>query len=173
MERVELGRLQVDLDSRSGRIQLVMHGQLDEHSKLAKVLDEVGETTVIDLGDVTFVNSVGVREWISFLRNLHARGVDVTLVRCSEPMVHQMNMIIEVQVGATVESFFAPYECGSCGCESSMLLEVDAYRSKLEQGQPPPMKCPECAEDMFFCDLPDRYLVFLQHSRGVVGGGNA
>jgi anti-anti-sigma regulatory factor len=162
-EVVTTGRLQIEYTSAGSETRVVMRGQIDERTQLVTFADRLADHAVMDLEAVSFINSVGVREWIRFMRNLAQRGVRVTLRRCSEAMIQQMNMIVEVQTGADVESFFAPYECESCGCEASMCLHVNENLAALRSGKAPTMACPECTGTMEFNEIPERYLLFLEH----------
>ena len=84
------------------------------------------------------------------------------LQHVSEPIVHQLNMIIATRGTATVTSFFAPYACDGCGREDSQLIDVGAHAEALAQLQPPPQICPECGKTMAFNDFPERYFTFLR-----------
>ena len=68
------------------------------------------------------------------------RGIAVELRRVSEPVIHQLNMIVATR--AHTRSFYGPYACDRCGREESMLIDVDVNGSTLAQLQPPPMTCP-------------------------------
>ena len=88
-------------------------------------------------------------------------GLAVELRRVSEPLVHQLNMIIATRGAADVTSFFAPYACDACGREESLLVDAAAEADRLRRLEPPPMPCPECGAQMAFNDFPERYFSFL------------
>jgi len=157
-----LGRLEVSVERSSDGELLVLRGQLDDQAALSTLLDQLGKRVVIDLGGIRFINSVGVREWIVFLSALIGRGTKVVLRNCSEPMVHQMNMVVEAGSGAEIESFHAPFVCSGCGSEQSVVLEVEPIREQLKARTVPPQPCPDCKDTMRFDDFPNRYLLFLE-----------
>jgi anti-anti-sigma regulatory factor len=158
--RLTTGRLEIDWTP--GREHfVVMHGQLDERADLESFAKQLADAVVLDLERITFINSIGVREWIRMLRALEMRKVRVVLRRCSEALVLQMNMILEMQTGTTVESFFAPYLCEDCGHESSRCLDVREHAAGLRRMQLPPQPCGECGSMMQFSEIPARYLLFL------------
>ena len=163
-ERITTGRVDIDMTSSSDGSVVSMNGQIDERAQLVPFAESVGDPVAIDLEKVSFINSVGVREWIRMLRAMKGRGLKVRLERCSEAMIQQMNMIVEAKGAADVASFYAPYYCDGCGFEGSMLVDVDAHRPALGAMEMPPMACPECKEPMEFSDIPERYLLFLQTS---------
>ncbi|KAB2910677.1 MAG: hypothetical protein F9K40_02100 [Kofleriaceae bacterium] len=140
---------------------LTIGGDIDDSTSLAPFVAQLKRSPIIDLGDVTFINSVGVREWITLLGELAQRGLRVTLRNVSEPMVRQMTMVLEARGDAAVESFYAPYACDSCGDERALLLQVDQHKDALEAHKPPPLPCPSCGSEADFDEFPNRYLSFL------------
>jgi anti-anti-sigma regulatory factor len=141
---------------------LVLAGAIDETAHLSGFLARArGGRLALDLAGVTFINSLGVRDWIRLVAAAQAAGLAVELRRVSEPLIHQLNMIIAARGDAQVTSFYAPYACDSCGREESLLIDAVAHRERLLRLEPPPMACPECAAPMAFNDFPERYFSFL------------
>jgi anti-anti-sigma regulatory factor len=141
---------------------LALVGSVDENADLVQLLAQAKDgRLVLDLGGITFINSLGVREWIRFLASAAGNGVKVQLIRVSEPLIQQLNMIVAARGQAEVVSFFAPYACDACGREESLLIDLAANRQRLAAGDPPPEKCPECGAVMAFNDFPQRYFLFL------------
>lgn len=140
---------------------LIIAGEIDDDTVLTSVVDELRTTPIIDLGAVTFINSVGVREWVLLLDQLAQRNLKVTLREVSEPMVRQMTMVMEARGSAAVESFYAPYTCTSCGDERPLLIAVSEHRAALAKLQPPVLPCRSCGADAVFDDFPARYFSFL------------
>ncbi|MDB4955306.1 MAG: hypothetical protein JWO36_2875 [Myxococcales bacterium] len=145
--------------------QIVLAGSIDETAKLADLVHRAtAGRLVLDLSGVTFINSLGVRDLIRLQAAAQQARIAVELRRVSEPIVHQLNMIIATRGNATVVSFFAPYACDACGREESLLIDALAYGKQLARLEPPPMKCPECGAQMAFNDFPERYFSFLTNS---------
>jgi anti-anti-sigma regulatory factor len=141
---------------------LALAGAIDETAALHELLPRAqGGHLVLDLAAVTFINSLGVRDWIRMLAAAQKAGIAVELRRVSEPLVHQLNMIIATRGAAQISSFFAPYACDGCGREESLLIDAVADRERLLRLDPPPRACPECAAQMAFNDFPERYFSFL------------
>jgi eukaryotic-like serine/threonine-protein kinase len=141
---------------------LVLAGAIDETSALHELPGRArAGRLVLDLAAVTFINSLGVRDWIRMQAAAQKAGLEVELRRVAEPIVHQLNMIIATRGAARITSFFAPYACDACGREESLLLDAVAYRERLGGLDPPPMSCPECGAQMAFNDFPERYFSFL------------
>jgi hypothetical protein len=154
------GRLEVAMSTFSGVRHVEFVGQLDERADLRPVVEDVGWSVVFDLAAVSFINSIGVREWLRLLRNLHEKGVLVLLRRCSEAMVLEMNMIVETVQYVRVESLYLPYACDACGYEASLCIEVERHRELLRNMKAPPQRCHECPAAMTFSEIPGRYLLF-------------
>jgi hypothetical protein len=155
------GRLQLTTLAEEGPGVLALAGAIDEHARLGELLGcAAGGRLVLDLAGVTFINSLGVRDWIRLQTAATAGGVAVELRRVAEPLVHQLNMIIATRGSATVRSFFAPYACDACGREEALLLDV-AASPELTRLEAPARSCPECHAAMAFNDFPERYFSFL------------
>ena len=142
--------------------KLVLAGAIDETAVLHELTGRaLGGRLVLDLAAITFINSLGVRDWIRMQAAAQQAGLAVELRRVSEPLIHQLNMIIAARGTAQITSFFAPYACDTCGREESLLIEVAPHRDRLLRLEPPAMACPECAAQMVFNDFPERYFSFL------------
>src|SRR5690242_15379757 len=155
------GRMTIDAQGDA----LVLAGAIDESAALHELIGRaVGGRLVLDLGGVTFINSLGVRDWIRMQAAAQQQGIAVELRRVAEPLVHQLNMIIATRGNAAVTSFFAPYACDNCGREESLLIDAIAHNAGLTRLEPPAMTCPECGSPMAFNDFPERYFSFLAGS---------
>lgn len=157
---LQLGRLLV-VRSPS---RIVLSGRLDDAAPLSNVASsDLSRAVVIETGAITFVNSIGIREWMRLLRTLHEAGIAVVLEKVADVLITQMNMIPEARGHATIASFHAIYICDACGAEATPLIDVALHRDELAAMKPPLMKCGECGGVMALGDYPERYLsVFRQ-----------
>lgn len=155
------GRLHITPDPKTpGRV--VLAGAIDEAAGVIDLVQRAaGGSLVLDLAGVTFINSLGVRDWIRMMQAAQKANLAVELQRVSEPLVHQLNMIIATRGAAAVASFFAPYACDNCGREESILIDAVAHAGTLAAMTAPPATCPECQAQMAFNDFPERYFSFL------------
>jgi hypothetical protein len=152
------GRLQLTQEAD----QLVVAGAIDETATIGELVGKArGGKLVLDLAGVTFINSLGVRDWIRMQAAATKAGVAVEMRRVSEPLVHQLNMIIATRGTAKVTSFYAPYACDACGREESVLIDAVKNGAGLAQLEAPAITCPECGAQMAFNDFPERYFSFL------------
>jgi hypothetical protein len=141
---------------------LTLAGAITEAASLARMLDHAkDQRLVLDLGGVTFINSLGIREWIRMQQAAATAKIGIELLRVAEPIVHQLNIMPAARGVSIVTSFFAPYICDDCDQEHTMLLDVRTHGADLAKQRAPAMKCPQCKRDMEFADPPDLYFMFL------------
>lgn len=77
---------------KSGTLTLRLSGEIDQNVHLVKLAEGLSGHVEIDVFEVRRINSVGVGEWIKFMRALQDT-CSVTLVRCSRAIVSQLNTI--------------------------------------------------------------------------------
>jgi hypothetical protein len=154
MTTVRSGRL--DLHVKGSRAQLT--GRLDDSCQLGELAGHLPPgDVVIDTAGVTFVNSIGMREWGRFIRALRERGT-VTLEAVADVLMAQMNLISEFLGRVKITSFHASYACPACGYEASLLIDALAHAAGLRKLEAPRLPCPECSAAMELADFPERYL---------------
>jgi anti-anti-sigma regulatory factor len=142
--------------------RVAMVGRIDDSATFADVPARLpaGEV-VIDTDGVTFINSIGMREWIRLLRALRETGRLVRLERVADVLITQMNLIAELK-GVTISSFHAQYVCPACGAESAPVVDAVANAPLLSQLKVPALPCPECGAAMELGDFPERYLMIFK-----------
>lgn len=159
MKAVRLGRLEVQIEGD----RVTMRGRIDDSVVFAELLPHLPPgDVVIDTGGVTFMNSIGMREWGRLLRALRERGSAVTLERVADVLITQLNVLRDPAVSVTIKSFQAQYVCPRCGAEHVLLVEVAPHAQALRRLEPPRMPCPECSGSMELGDFPERYLTIFK-----------
>lgn len=153
--------LRVDLYKDSRATTLRLSGAIDETAQLVELGSRVDPPLVIDLGGVKLINSIGVRDWVRFLRAVVPRG-PVTLRHCPVLMVNQFNLIRGAATGAHIDSFQAPYMCDGCGAEEIVELTPGRHLPKGSKSTPPDFPCPRCGGSLRFDEFPESYLLFLE-----------
>ena len=127
------GRLDIDITGS----RVTLSGRIDDEGRAYELLAAIPEgDVVIDTSGVTFINSVGMREWMRLVRALRERG-EVTLDRVADVLITQLNLLPDVARSVTITSFHAQYLCGSCGAESTPLVDAVAHAQGLRQLQAP------------------------------------
>lgn len=138
--------------------RVALSGEITEASDFTPLVPQVsGVTAVMDLAEISRINSSGIRQWINFVTALTRSGSRLTLQRCSPPVVAQLNMSTDFARGAVVRSVLAPYFCASCKREFTREISLDdqAAQKLLE-----PYGCPQCGAECELDDLPDFFLSF-------------
>jgi anti-anti-sigma regulatory factor/DNA-directed RNA polymerase subunit RPC12/RpoP len=155
----QLGKLTI---TRSAS-RLELSGRLDDAAPLSSfATSDLERQLVIDTGGISFVNSIGIREWMRLLRTLREAGIRVVLENVASVLITQMNMIPEARGEATIASFHALYVCERCGAEATPRVEVAPHREELAALRAPSMTCGECGGKMELGDYPERYLTVFR-----------
>jgi anti-anti-sigma regulatory factor len=136
----------------------VIAGALDEKAQLQPLLRwSSSKRVILDLAGVTFVNSLGVREWVRLQAAARDAGVRLELRRVAEPLVLQLNVVPAARIASDVTSFYATYICDACGEEQPELIEV----ASLADMKPPVRACRACGKPAMLAAPPDLYFSFL------------
>lgn len=156
---MKLGRLEATIAD--ARLTLV--GRIDDTSPLGELASQLpAGDLVIDTAGVTFVNSIGMREWLRLLRALTSAQRGVTLERVADVLITQLNLMPSLGPGVRITSFYAQYACNRCGAEAAMLVDAVAHAASLARLQPPASPCAECGSAMELADFPERYLTLFK-----------
>jgi predicted RNA-binding Zn-ribbon protein involved in translation (DUF1610 family) len=151
------------LDVRVEGARIALHGRIDDTASFEALAAQTPAGGItIDTSGVTFVNSIGMREWMRMIRVMRERG-PVILEGVADVLMTQMNMIPEFAQSVRVTSFHAQYVCPSCGHESAPLVDAIAHADGLRALRAPKLPCPECGAAMDLGDFPERYLSIFKN----------
>jgi anti-anti-sigma regulatory factor len=157
--RARLARLvQWEIVEDTEKTRVVIKGDITEATNFVDLLPVMVGRVDFDLSQVTYMNSLGVRAWVEFLRDAPIQGYE--LHACSVSFVLQASLSDSVLGRGTVTSFFAPYICESCEHEEERLLQSAAVLAGPDNS-PPTFTCVNCGGQLTLDDLPQRYLAFL------------
>ena len=144
------------------RMVLKISGGVDEDANFHPV--ELGAATcvVLDLSDITAINSVGIREWIKWVKSFPA-PVQLSVRRCPKIIVDQINMVAGfLPPATTIESFFVPYYSDGSGTEKMVLFEKDK-EYKGGDLHPPETVNDDSGEAMEMDVIEAKYFKFLKN----------
>jgi len=157
--RARLSRLtQWEIVEGADRIRVVLKGDITEATSFKDLLPVMVGRVDFDLSQVSYINSLGVREWVNFLRRAGVQGYEFHA--CSTAFILQASLVPDVLGRGTVASFFAPYHCEECEYGEERLLQTATVLAS-EAREPPEYQCPSCDGVLILDDIPDRYLAFL------------
>ncbi|HEY0254707.1 MAG TPA: STAS domain-containing protein, partial [Kofleriaceae bacterium] len=123
-------------------------------------LTQIPGPLVIDLGGLERINSLGVRDWMHFVRTCEAAGTALTFERCSPTIVGQMSMITGFMGASHISSIEVPYVCTSCNHEQLQLLDLDAG-GELQLA----IECPKCRAPTQLDDFAEIYSEVVRLAR--------
>src|SRR4051812_10372568 len=105
------------------RLILQISGGVDEDANFQQIDTGAYKSIVLDLAGITGINSVGIREWMKWIKTFNAE-VQFTIRRCPKIIVDQINMVAGfLPPKAMIESFFVPYYSDASGSEKMILFE--------------------------------------------------
>ena len=141
----------------NGKEQLQLSGVIDEDTDFEELKKEQGPL-YLNLAGVTGINSLGIRGWVNFWKELS--GKEVFYIECPPVIVRQMNMIPSFSGPAKVVSVFVPYVCENCETEELVLVGQQELASN-----PPQIKetfpCKKCQQgEMELDGNPKQYFAF-------------
>jgi anti-anti-sigma regulatory factor len=147
------------LECRIENQRAFLSGTIDEHTDLdptfARLVEAPGDPLILDLRDVTRINSIGLRNWMQQIRTLTAHR-HVIMEAISYVFAMQMSLNGIMGSGVVVSSV-APYYCPKCDANRMMLVTREEFRAVSAV---PAKACPECQTVMDFDELED-YFRFL------------
>jgi anti-anti-sigma regulatory factor len=142
---------------------LAIVGPIDETAQLVDLVAKLpaGQRIALDLSAVTFVNSVGVREWVRMQTAARQANIELELRGVAEVLVHQLNIVPATRAASRVISFYATYACEHCDDEQPRLIDVSKHHALLTRMQAPEMLCQPCQKTMVLANPPELYFSFL------------
>ena len=136
-------------------------GWLDGHATLPD-LGFVSGTLIINLFELSFINSLGIRDWVNWIKTVRAEK-GITLIRCSPPFVRQISILQNfIPEGVTVESICVPYFCDQCEREERQLINIGTGIETL----PAEIPCVICKGEMSIDVVKNTYFKFWEKKAG-------
>jgi hypothetical protein len=140
-------------------ITLALKGEFDEDFNLEKIQLPAGYHVIIDLKEVSFINSVGTREWVRWTRRLPPTQ-SLKFTNCSGVFIDQLNMIDGfVPSHSKIESFLVPYYCEDCKIVLTELVTSQSLQNSKKL--PPFIVCEACRAPAELDAVSSSFLKFL------------
>ena len=157
----------LDIETVGEDIVLRMPVTVDERVEFPKERPFLRSRIIFDCVNTKLVNSMGTSLWIEWMRR-NDRRQQYVFRNCPRKIVEMMSYMPDfLPQEYTVESFFAPYECLSCGFEGLELNMRGKDFLEAQNGNEPTVKvaselnCPKCTGKMEFAVVENVYLRFL------------
>lgn len=151
----------IDSKAEGGKLVVNLKGSIDEDANFQPL--DVGANTgvVLNLQDVTAINSVGIREWIKWVKAIPA-SVQLIVKNCPKIIVDQINMVSGFLPPTTVvESFYVPYFADASG-EEKMVLFTNGKEFKGGEVTAPAGIKDSAGEEMEMDVIEAKYFKFLK-----------
>lgn len=143
--------------TKEGKTQICLKGVIDEDTDFTDIKKEQGPIH-LNLSGITGINSLGIRMWVNFWRELSS--TPVFYIECPPVIVRQMSMIPSFSGHAQVLSVYAPYVCNDCETEQLVLISSEQLMSNPPQ-IPETLTCNQCkVGEMELDGSPRQYFSF-------------
>ena len=140
---------------------VIFSGPINENigNNLARLAHEVGKNVTFVLKDIEYINSIGIRCWLEFLRNFE-EGRTIVYTECAPDIISQINMIPQLAGNATVTTFYGTLACPACETERLCLFDAaDGHRALLERAKG--QSCEKCKGQLELEEDADAFFNFL------------
>lgn len=151
-----------------GRLDISIEGPISEKNPFFDINPQRFESINLDLTKVTFINSIGVKNWINWIGR-SSKESTITLNNCPFVIVNQANIVDGfLPRNATIASFFAPYICDKCSNETTIKLEQNTHfiYATVDAGSitriPESITCQKCAGVMEPDFIKEKTFSFLK-----------
>jgi hypothetical protein len=105
------------------KLTIAVTGGIDEDANFQPVDPGPAGAVVLDLNGVTAINSVGIREWIKWVKSFPP-AVKLSVRNCPKIIVDQINMVAGfLPAGTRIDSFYVPYYSDATGNEKMVLFQ--------------------------------------------------
>src|SRR5947209_4539543 len=101
-------KFKFDQNDKNGTRVVSLRGVIDEDANF-DAIPKVKGAICFNFKEVTAINSCGVRNWVTFLKEVQAS--EIRFEECPPLIVRQMNMVPSFVGNATVTSVYVPYVC--------------------------------------------------------------
>ena len=156
-----MGQFKAEKNQTGGELVIHLSGHIDEDATFNGLgLDGANKIT-LELGDVSAINSCGIREWIKWVRTA-PNSAQIVYKKCPKVIVDQINMVSGfLPANGKVESFFVPYYSDASGSEK-MVLFNEGKEFKGQEVFPPAEVKDDSGEAMEMDVIEAKYFKFLQ-----------
>lgn len=133
--------------------ELSLVGPISEKTALYEHNLKNATEVVLNMEKVTFINSIGVKNWIIWTMSVPEKA-SITLLNCPFVIVSQASIVHGfLPVRARIQSFYAPFVCPDCGTEHVEKLIMGQHYHYVDSAKGrsvelPTINCPKCKAEM-------------------------
>lgn len=155
--------IQIEIRAEGDAQRVLFAGPVNEDAKnkLNDLAAKLGSKVILDLGEVTLLNSCGVRDWAHFIRAIN-KNREISFDRCTDAVVRVMNMVLSFHAHLPVLSLLREYSCPHCGRGQVETLVSGKDYTKGQSACSPVVKCLQCGQTTEPVELDEEYYCFLE-----------
>ncbi len=140
---------------------IALRGNIDEDANFSTISLEGAKEVVLDLEQVSAINSCGIREWIKWIKT--APSSKFIYRKCPKVIVDQINMVSGfLPENGMVESFFVPYYSDASDTEKMVLFTSGKEFKGSEIFPPDEVKDDKNGDVMEMDVIEAKYFKFLK-----------
>ncbi len=145
--------------SSAGQIVVTMTGPIGESTPLFSTPIGDAKELVLEMTDVTYINSIGVKHWIMWTLRI-PKNCLVKIINAPLVIVSQANTVVGfLSRTMQIESFRIPYACEDCGFEEMHVAQRGREYQYPTATEPkkiavvPELPCPKCGKGKLEPDI--------------------
>ena len=156
-----MGTVRCNIDQNNSFLEFEVDGAVDEDIVLPTISFEGVKKAYFDFEKMTFINSCGIRDWISWFKAV-PESVTVIYKNCPVSLIDQVNMVEGLlPENGKVKSFKIPYYCEECDNISTELVNLtDDSGTNFEAEEY--IKCGKCSSKAEIDVIESKYFKFLK-----------
>lgn len=156
-----MGHFKIDKSSEGSEFVFRVEGSIDEDASFTEASLDGASRIVVDLQQVSAINSCGIREWVKWVRTAPV-GIEMVFKNCPKVIVDQANMVSGfLPENSVVESFYVPYFCEESGAEKMVLFTKGKEFGDGQLNPPESVKCDESGQEMEMDVIEAKYFKFI------------
>ena len=158
---------EVSFEYREDTTIISFTGAIDENADFTSFKPVDTQHLILDLKEVNLLNSVGLRNWINWIRTLPNLEV-IEMRNCTVAVINQVSVLEGfVPLNGVIHSFEVPYLCDSCETEIAFWAKrgTDYQERTADKDEwnkiPTQMECPKCGKTSEMDVIAAKYFRFL------------
>lgn len=165
-----MNRFSIRSDQVNGETVYFVAGSIENEQQFERISAENRPKVVVDLKDVSFISSNGIRSFFKWLGKF-PEGCQVTFRNIPYVIARQIGSLQEfLPQDYYIESIAVPYICVECdGAEDVIFRDGVEFRSAQAAGGPAvigrELTCPNCGKPMEMDVVASSYFWFLKPAR--------
>ena len=156
--------LTYEIEKKADCDRVIFNGPLDESSggPLRELLHRGGPKVIFNFAKIEYINSLGARNWMNFLRSFSevVPNRQIVFEECTFDIISQVNMYPGFRGNADITSFTCEFFCEACNAEDRELFTAREDVEELAK-EITSRKCRKCGSTLELEEPIESILYFL------------